>query len=371
MARDLYQNTMAVADATGTLKALAGIQVFVYTQGTQVTVPIYSARTGASQKSNPIVTDATGLVEFYADMGEYDIRSKDTNVTPRIADRTVQWNSTSGADGGIPTGKLAGDAGLALTSLAADILRQVTPIGQVIEWWRPDDTFPVPAGFEICDGRTITAANHDFGTGSSITLPDLRNTFILGADAAKSGAASGTNGNTSAEAPGIRGAGGSNAVLNLAHTHTIPDHTHSGTTGSNGFLDHFHTGTTNVENSSLSHGHAMPLWAPGRNGGNGWGYVDSTNLGTGGGSTVTPAFSLGTAPKVADVSAVSSGGPPAHTHNFSTTGPSNGLIHTHAVTVGSGSDASTNPATSSGLSATTDHRPRYVGLLRLMKVKRS
>jgi microcystin-dependent protein len=45
----------------------------------------------------------------------------------------------------------------------------------------------VPDGWHICDGSTVTGSD-----GNSVTVPDLRNRFILGADTGTSGRANGT-----------------------------------------------------------------------------------------------------------------------------------------------------------------------------------
>lgn len=99
----------------------------------------------------------------------------------------------------------------------------VRPIGEIMAWWRPTPTSPVPTGWEIADGRSITA--HDFPGGGSITLPDLRNRFLLGA-------ALGGTGTGPTLPPDIGQTGGSNAA-NLSHTHTVahdhvvPGHAHT------------------------------------------------------------------------------------------------------------------------------------------------
>lgn len=241
MARDLYQNTITAAGPDGTLRALANVQVFVYLPGTQTLATIYTGRTGPAQQNNPFVTDATGAVEFYAEVGEYDIRIKDLDPIPRIAERTFSWNAFNGSNQGIPSSIIARDGGLDLSAIAADIKRQLCQIGEVIMWWRPNSTVPIPAGFEICDGRVIAPENHDFPVNEPITLPDLRNRFILGADPFKTDGTASSNGDGTANsgrqhpnAPGIRGTGGSNTSKNLQHTHQY-SHTH-GVPG----VDHLH-----------------------------------------------------------------------------------------------------------------------------------
>ncbi len=52
------------------------------------------------------------------------------------------------------------------------------PVGTVIDWWRPNNTFAIPAGFQICDGSTVTDGQSPF---QGLRLPDLRNKFVRGA----------------------------------------------------------------------------------------------------------------------------------------------------------------------------------------------
>ena len=315
MARDIYSNTITLADpATGNLKALAGVQVFVYQPGTTTLATIYLARTGGATASNPLLTGATGAVEFFAEVGEYDVKFHDTNLPARIADKTFQWNATSGADLGTPSAKLARDAGFDLATLAADVLRQMIPIGTVIDWWRPQASVAIPTGFEICDGRSIAAAAHDFGTGNAIVLPDMRNKFIIGADPWSADGSGSTNGDSTAasgathpNAPGIGGGGGSNTSKNFSHQHNVP-----------------------------GHGHAVRGW-------------DSRFAGAAGGGAINmnPA-------KVQD-------------WGFPWAGTTDSGVGAFTTLNGD----TTFSTTGTNLSSTTDVRPLHIGLLRLMKVRRS
>jgi hypothetical protein len=325
MARDIYMNTITQVQTDGTLKALSGIQVYVYQPGTQTTTPIYSARTGASALANPIVTGATGAVEFYADVGEYDVRFVDTQTPARVADRTVQWNALSGANGGIPTIKLTRDGGLDLPALAADILRQLAQIGQVIEWWRPASSVAVPAGFEICDGRTIAANLHDFGTGQPITLPNLIGKFIIGANASLGDGAASSNGDAAGNAPGIGGVGGSNATKGF----TVPAHWHD-------------KGNLAIGNSGL-HAHTTTIEYTAANVGSGG--IGANLLHTAGVPVATGSETWGTT---------------LTTHSHTNADFTGHVGNTGGV---SGDAAMTTTA--------ADVRPAHVGLLRLMKVKRS
>ena len=135
-----------------------------------------------------------------------------------VAEDGSEWPTTTGVDGGIYQEVQA----LQLTTL---------PLGMVIPWFRVSAGVPVPGAFEVCDGRTITQASHDFGAIGSITLPDMRNRFALGASAAKSigdpaVAYDHADVSTAAGAPGPQGLGGSNTqTLTVAQ---MAAHTHSG-----------------------------------------------------------------------------------------------------------------------------------------------
>lgn len=127
------------------------------------------------------------------------------------------------------------------------------PLGTIVPWWRPSDVIDPPAGWVICDGRTLQADDHSYGN-TNYQVPDLRNKFILGADEAKAnGAASaaadnlnyadGNNtGQLATNAPGIgydsirnttpSTRKGKNAKRDLSHTHApgtfaVVSHQHS------------------------------------------------------------------------------------------------------------------------------------------------
>jgi hypothetical protein len=369
--RDHYMSTVTSVDGTGTLKALSGVQVFVYLPGTTTTATIYSGKTGASTKANPILTDATGLIEFYAEYGEYDIKFADTTVPARIATKTVSWNAVSAADGAIPTAKIGQDNGLGLATLADDVNRQMLPIGAVIDWWRPTSSFPVPDGFEIPLGQTINPDSHDFDTGGPIVLPDLRNKFILGADPYKANGTNSTVGNGTAasggahpNAPGIAGTGGSNAAKDLTHQHSVPGHRHGVTDPGHSHGGKTSSGTTGIENSSLSHTHSIAFGAIVTGG-----QVFIQNyMPVLGGGQISLMFDTNSIGKVTSVAA---GGPPAHTHSIpqlnitsGTTGISVGPV---SATVGDIAFTTTGGTITNAL----DTRPWHFGLLKIMKVRRA
>jgi hypothetical protein len=363
MARSLYQNTAAIAAADGTLKALFGVQVYLYQPGTTTQVTMYRTRgPDVAAYSQPLVTDATGLIEFYADVGEYDVRWVDSQSVPRIADRTTAWNALNGGAQGLPASVIQRNNALDLTALAPDVGRQMKPIGEIFTWWRPVDTIPLPTGSEICDGRQIPAANHDFvnadGTkyNQTITLPDMRNKFIIGADVLKSDGAGSNNGDGSTafnvvnpNAPGIRGTGGSNTVKNLQHSHQF-GHTH-GIPGQT-------TGVAPADRS-LAHAHSSgSMYAGGTNTSNSSVTIGAAVQGLAGGVQVERFPHLHSFPNLGIGGGTGGEASPDHYHYNSVS----------AVTTNSQSTTTTDAGT---MSSSVDMRPQHVGLLMLMKVRRN
>lgn len=228
------------------------------------------------------------------------------------------------------------------------------PIGGVMPWWRPNAATPLPTGYAVADGSTLPAGAHGFTDASGtpldtpITLPDLRNRFILGASLDQGDGAAGTPVASPAGAPGIAGTGGSNAPRDLAHTHAV-----SGTFGSNSAGAHGHS-VSGSTNTAGSHGHQLPIGDAGD--GMGWqrnwpylgsttrdlrlnGYVNDSRPGTTGTYMSQPNGN--------------------HSHSVTSTAATAG-DHSHTVTV--------DTATAAAGSA-VDTRPAYLGLLYLIRVQ--
>lgn len=150
------------------------------------------------------------------------------------------WPPTEGADGGLyrEIAFLKGDR---------------APIGSTVLWWRPNVSTPVPTGAWVaCVGQTLTAAEHDFVGGGSITLPDTRNTVPLGADGSKALLDPGVAGDLPGNAPGVGGTGGSNAAKSLAHSHAVNSHSH----GLNNHTHSFpHTHSLSSHTHNMNHRH--------------------------------------------------------------------------------------------------------------------
>lgn len=116
---------------------------------------------------------------------------------------SVNWPPTTGLNGGIYR---------EVTLLQAN---QLQP-GMIFPFFRPSLSVPIPAFAHVCDGSTLDASEHDFPGGGSITLPDLINSFWIGADPNKSIGQAGAlvtdaGINSDSGAPGPQGIGGQNA----------------------------------------------------------------------------------------------------------------------------------------------------------------
>ena len=390
MARDVFYLTLSNAllidmpsgpDYDDMLQALEGVQVSVYERGTTTPVTIYQRPTGATQGPtpesgasggpNPFLTGPAGNIEFWADgPKEIDVFLHDTILPNRVSDRTFGWNATAVGPSSLPTSMLAGDAGIGLGSLGPDVLRQMHQIGQVIDWWRPAVSVPIPPGWEVCDGHQVPAGSHDFPGlgGAAINLPDLRNTFVIGAapsteDSGRPGApsvispfktlgAGAGQGDPAANAPGIAGSGGSNASKSFAHGHGVPgvDHLHY----SPG-VDHLHG--SNFYTGGHSHG---------LSGGTGTEYQGALGRATGGG---TCAYPYHTHPVSGGTDA------PGNLGVYGTTAAADRVLGANTQ----GSDRSLATATNSltwttdpgGNGLAVDFRPKFIGLLKLMKVRRT
>ena len=193
---------------------------------------------------------AAGGVEIWpAGPGEVQSVSTDANGTwnailgsvialpPEVFSDTSRWLEFTVDDGVLPPETLtriklnmSPYAGRAESSKAAD---NGVPVGAVIDWWRPNATFPVPDGFQICDGSMVVDPESPL---NGLTLPDLRNRFVRGANVIGDiGLTGGTDSHAhSVDAPIT----GSNSV-NLAHSHSH-DHPAHGLSITSDSHTHFH-----------------------------------------------------------------------------------------------------------------------------------
>jgi len=127
-----------------------------------------------------------------------------------------EWPPTEGEDGG-------------LYAAIQDLQFTILPIGMMVAWMRPNQSVPFPSGWVECVGQVVLEADHDFGIAGSVTIPDMRNRFAMGANAATAIGTAGVavahaNIEAAAGAPGPQGVGGSNvhtltSAQMAAHSH--------------------------------------------------------------------------------------------------------------------------------------------------------
>lgn len=281
----------------------------------------------------------------------------------------------------------------------------------------------LPVSYEYCDGRTLNAASQDINPGSTYTLPDLRNRFILGADLTKAAGNAGTSGGNPTDAPGPKGVGGLHAkslattelpahnhtasmTTNGAHTHTgsstdsAGSHTHTNTVASGG--SHNHAGSSSSTAGSHSHvGSTMSQSGNHTHGINDPGHFhgfrhQNINLQyvTGDPYAFFPRDAPGTRNDLITLATtgitivangdhqhtlnISSDGSHSHTFSIAADGTHShtvtidaGGAHTHAITMASdGAHTHTITVDNTGGGTAFDMRPRYYGLVFIMKVKK-
>lgn len=264
-------------------------------------------------------------------------------------------------------GALASNATIPANALGDDVL----PLGSVIDWYRVTTATTVPAGWAVCDGSLWNDLDNQMGSSKAKlttgNIPNLigkvtvgaRLTTTAGGLTAADGTAS-SNGDAYANAPGIGGTGGSNAIK-AGHGHGFS----LGATGS----------TANLTVTSGGTGITFSAESPGTTG-SGYHYhsTDTYNY------QFARDFNTGTA-STGSFTRLTSGifsyptgytniiGDHTHTvnshgHGFSDPGHGHGTTqsnHTHGVSGNVGPNTDGDNA--------VDVRPAHVGLLKIMKVK--
>lgn len=185
------------------------------------------------------LADAAVTPAKLADSSVSNLKLVDDSVNSRVI-ATAAVGTTEIADRSVTSIKLA---------------EPIRPLGEVITWWRPTTATPLPDDWVPCDGRALAAPAHDFAGGGTITVPNLVNKFVLGAN-------TGGTGTGPTTPPAIGQAGGSN-VANLTHTHTVPHshavdaHTH-GVNAHNHAVDAHSHGLSPHNHVVQAHAHTVP-----------------------------------------------------------------------------------------------------------------
>lgn len=157
----------------------------------------------------------------------------------------TNWDNLDGIIGIGPVGDWPPSRGVngGIYAEVSLLKQERAPIGSFMWWFRPSVTVPLTTvtnyGWALANGQTLAPSAHSFpGIATSVTLPNVYNAMILGADptiaVGTAGAAVGSGSeNTAAGAPGIGGIGGLNSVaVTIAQMAT---HDHGGVTSIVGF----------------------------------------------------------------------------------------------------------------------------------------
>lgn len=128
-------------------------------------------------------------------------------------------NILNGTITGGENGNLANET-IEKQNIDPKVFNSIVPVGTVINWFRPNLSISLPSGWHVADGSTLAEHEHEFGITGSVTLPDLRNRFVLGAESG------GPTNPTPSQVPGENATGGSH-TQNLNHNHAVSPHTHT------------------------------------------------------------------------------------------------------------------------------------------------
>lgn len=372
MARANYRDVIAVPDSDGKLNVLDGVEVTLYQTGTTTKVTVYGSGStdDVTPLSQPMRTDVTGIVNFFvATAGDYEVYFHDTHSPPRITDQRVAWAALSAT--GIKTSQIDPSGGFDFGYMSAQAQRQFVPLGTVIDWWRPSSSYDAgggvgsaPPGYAICTGQTLASGAHDFGA-FSITLPDLRNKFIIGADILKTDTTASTNGDGTAiptaqhpNAPGIRGVGGSNATkvkVVGTHRHAVADHSHSVGAHAHSITDVGHSHNVVTVDDGYSQ-------APSPNNG-GWNKVN--------GRLQVLAYSGGVVGLASNVGGYGGGLFADYSYSGINTTQNSGAFNTGGGSVLRAGPSGAQDGDVNFNTSAEDERPAHVGLLKIMKVRRN
>lgn len=133
------------------------------------------------------------------------------------------------------------DNSITVEKLSTALLDALSPLGVVQWFWRPSGSTDDIWGdgrasnklFELCDGRSVVAADHDLSVGGTIVLPDLIGKFLYG----------GVEGD-------IGVLGGASSV-SLAHTHAVNSHSHTVAAHAHAVAAHSHAISADGAHSHL------------------------------------------------------------------------------------------------------------------------
>lgn len=221
----------------------------------------------------------------------------------------------------------------------------IIPLGIIVPWFRRDSSVSIPNGWIACEGQPWSTIANDLGINSG-NVPDLRNRFVLGATTGASGAGPD-------DAPNAGSTGGSNTA-NFNHAHSIGDHSH--------------TVPNHAHGISVQPSHTHRFWSINYN--TNASYLTEGAQRTTGVSSASASSGL----QAFFVPGLNSGGRGSSDDGgvAAPMGPDEGPTHNHGgSTAGSGAITTSSAGAQNTTSAlgNTDVRPRFIGLIHIMKVK--
>lgn len=239
------------------------------------------------------------------------------------------------------------DGIIGVDQIDPSVFGSLSPLGQVIAWFRPNNTVAIPAGWMVCDGATIVSAQHGWTGAGNVSLPDLRNKFILGA------ATSGT-GTGPTTPPAENAVGGAHSRF-FDHSHPIPGHSHTVNSHTHDIPFHTHDIWNDGNHSHNIHSRMNAFFGNisirDEMGNQRINNMQSLYVAGFNGATTDPL----------DAALPSSG---AHNHGGSTGGKG-------GTTTEASPDTDSPSLTTDNQSAGGDIRPAFVGLLYIIKVKQT
>lgn len=211
--RDVFVETILSKDSEGDAQPLSNITVEVFIAGsTTEYATIYQSRSGVatgpspitgSSGNNPFTTGDTGLVIFWCETGEYDVRFTDTEGIPRIQQIIIPFQAASPVDlaeatavsirigdqipsvndEDSPDGRfLLADGRLLSSSAYPELDALIGESAPPAKKHRYNGGLsPAPGLFKIPDkrGRSSIGAN-DFGTAQGAATGNTRHLIIVG-----------------------------------------------------------------------------------------------------------------------------------------------------------------------------------------------
>lgn len=196
MPRDQFYDLAFAVDMSGVISAVSTARATVYNGGTLTTSTIYIAESGATPQTNPWIP-GDGIIIFWADSGNYDVKIEDTAGSPAFATRVVRFSSVSGGANGLTTVQLpstipSGNLPLPFTASQLDSTTVTTKLWSIGDIKASAASSP-QTGWILCDGTSLprTGGTYDglfsvlsttFGAvdGTHFNVPDLRGRTIIG-----------------------------------------------------------------------------------------------------------------------------------------------------------------------------------------------